>query len=88
KFKGNALWEDIDCAFRIRKAGWRISYCPEAKVRHLRGQKGGCRANGRIVYTYNQFANTAYFAARHAQKKHYHTWFIFWIYRLEYLSRR
>lgn len=42
-YRGNALWEDIDCAFRIRIAGYRIWYCSDAKVNHLRVPDGGCR---------------------------------------------
>jgi len=87
-FKKNALWEDIDCAFRIRKAGWKILYCPDAKVRHVRTHSGGCRAIGAEAYTYHQFANTAYFAARFAQRRYYGAWIRFWKYRLEYVSRR
>ena len=87
-FKKNALWEEIDCAFRMRKSGWRIRYCPEAKVRHLRAQSGGCRSKSAIGYMYHQFANTAYFAARHAPRVYYRSWFRFWKYRLEFLSRR
>jgi hypothetical protein len=33
-FRGNALWEEIDVAFRVRKAGWKIHYCAGAKVKH------------------------------------------------------
>jgi Predicted glycosyltransferases len=87
-FKGNALWEEIDCAFRIRKAGWKIWYCKDARVKHLRDASGGCRSAGPYAYCFHQFANTAYFAARHAPKKYYTSWFVFWKYRLEYLSRK
>ena len=88
RFKGNALWEEIDCAFRLRAAGWKIRYCPEAKVRHFRENFGGCRCASPMAYTYHQFANTAYFAARHAPRAHYRSWMRFWKYRLEFLSRR
>ena len=87
-FTKNALWEEIDCAFRIRNAGWKIWYCADARVRHLRETEGGCRSGGTYAYCFNQFANTACFAARHALKKNYASWFVFWKYRLEYLSRK
>jgi GT2 family glycosyltransferase len=87
-FTKNALWEEIDCAFRMRKAGWKIWYCADARVRHLHIAEGGCRSGGRYAYCFNQFANTAYFAARHAPKKHYVSWLVFWKYLLEFLSRR
>jgi GT2 family glycosyltransferase len=87
-FTKNALWEEIDLAFRMRKAGWKIWYCADARVRHLRDAEGGCRGGETYAYCFHQFANTAYFAARHASKKYYASWFVFWKYRLEYLSRK
>jgi GT2 family glycosyltransferase len=87
-FKKNALWEDVDCAFRIREKGWRIRFCPQAKVRHAREISGGCRMGTGIGSTYHQFANTAYFAARHAPRAYYRSWLRFWKYRLEFMSRR
>jgi GT2 family glycosyltransferase len=90
QFKANALWEEIDCAFRISTTGWKIFYCAEAKVRHLREQSGGCRNQKErgVNYIYHQFANTAYFASRHAQPKYYRSWLKYWKYRLEFLSRK
>jgi GT2 family glycosyltransferase len=87
-FTGNSLWEEIDCAFRLRNAGWKIVYCPDAKVRHKRESYGGCRAYGNVFYTYSQFANTSYFAAKHAKPEYRMRWFMFWKNRMEYLSRR
>jgi GT2 family glycosyltransferase len=89
-FRANALWEEVDCAFRVRRAGWKIFYCAEARVKHLHEQKGGCRRQREqsIGYMYHQFANTAYFAGRYAQPKYYRSWLLFWKYRLEFLSRK
>jgi GT2 family glycosyltransferase len=89
-FKSNSLWEEVDCAFRIRKAGWKIFYCSNARVKHLRVENGGCRGQKEksARYIYHQFANTAYFASRFAQPRYYRSWFRFWKYRLEFLSRR
>jgi GT2 family glycosyltransferase len=89
-FRENALWEEVDCAFRISRAEWKIFYCADARVKHLRAQDGGCRIRQEksVSYLYHQFANTAYFASRHAKPKHYWSWLWFWKYRLEYLSRR
>jgi GT2 family glycosyltransferase len=88
-FKGNALWEEVDCAFRLRKAGWKVFYCAEAKVRHVREKRGGCRTakEKSAGYIYRQFANTAYFACKHAPRQFLRSWFGFWKYRLEFLSR-
>jgi GT2 family glycosyltransferase len=86
-FKHNAWWEEVDAAFRLRKAGYAIWYCHLAPVRHLREKGGGCRVDGKRAYLYHQFANTAYFAARHCEKKYRGSWFTYWKYRLEYESR-
>jgi GT2 family glycosyltransferase len=89
-FRANAYWEEVDCAFRVRRAGWRIFYCADARVKHLREELGGCRSQRErgLRYLYHQFANTAYFASRHAQPKYYRSWLRFWKYRLEFLSRK
>jgi GT2 family glycosyltransferase len=87
-FVNNALWEDVDAAFRLRRAGYIIRYCPDACVVHARDTHGGCRSASRTRYLFFQFANTAYFAARHAKREYYASWFTYWKYRLEYESRR
>jgi glycogen(starch) synthase len=86
-YRSNALWEEIDCCLRILAGRHALHYCAEAKVRHLRRQDGGCRAEKKYRYLYHQFANTAYFGCRFAQTRHYGSWLRFWKYRLEYLSR-
>jgi glycosyltransferase involved in cell wall biosynthesis len=86
-FKNNALWEEVDCCLRLLAKGGALRYCPEAKVKHLREELGGCRDGNRYRYLYHQFANTAYFASRFARPLDYWSWFTFWKYRLEYLSR-
>ena len=83
----NALWEEVDCAFRVRLAGFKIHYCPEAAVVHHRLPGGGCRTDVSHRYIFNQFANTAYFACKFVPRKFWKSWNIFWKYRLEYFSR-
>jgi GT2 family glycosyltransferase len=87
-FIKNALWEDVDCAFRLRAAGWKIWYSADARVRHARDPAGGCRDANAPAYCCYQFSNTAYFAGRHASKIYYVKWLAFWKHRLEYLSRK
>jgi len=36
-----AFYEDLDLAWRLRRAGWRIAYRPEARGRHARGATAG-----------------------------------------------
>jgi GT2 family glycosyltransferase len=87
-YKQNALWEDVDMAFRLQKAGYTLLYSHVAEVIHLREKYGGCRTQQGIAYLFHQFANTAYFALRHAKKKHAGEWFTYWKYRLEYETRK
>ncbi len=87
-FTGNALWEEIDCTFRMRKAGYAVWFWPNAKVDHMRSPLGGCRTATAGRYVFHQFANTAYFACRHAPPRYWRTWLQFWKYRLEYQTRR
>ena len=86
-YKHNALWEEIDLSLRLLAKGVALWYCAGAKAVHMREEEGGCRAQNGRKYLYHQFANTAYFAARFAAPRHYGSWFTFWKYRLEYLSR-
>ena len=87
-YKRNALWEEVDLCLRLIEKGDTIWYCADARVTHLREKSGGCRGTGQYAYLYHQFANTAYFAARFARAADYWSWFTFWRYRLEFLSRR
>jgi GT2 family glycosyltransferase len=87
-FKHNALWEEVDAAFRVRKAGWKVWYCHAALVHHRREAAGGCRADPALLYCFHQFANTAYFAAKHCAPTNRKSWFTYWKYRLEYESRK
>lgn len=34
-------YEDVDLAWRLRRAGWRIRFCPDAVATHARGGSGG-----------------------------------------------
>ncbi len=86
-FSGNALWEEVDLAFRIRASGYKIWYDSEAKVVHLREQTGGCRSSSGSIYLYHQFANTSYFLCKHTPFRFGKRLIVFWWHRLEYFSR-
>lgn len=53
-FAGNALFEDVDFSFRLRRLGKRIIFDPEAVIWHLSHAQGGCetRAQDRVNYYY------------------------------------
>jgi GT2 family glycosyltransferase/SAM-dependent methyltransferase len=83
----NALWEDVDASFRVQNAGYRVWYCANAKVRHVRCTTGGCRSDTSVPHLYYFFSNTAYFAGTYAPRAHVKKWLRFWWYHLEYFSR-
>lgn len=87
RFTGNALWEEVDLAFRLRLDRWQIWFLPTARVRHLRNDVGGCRAHSHSRYLFHLFANTFYFGSKHAPL-HRTMWLRFWKQRLEYLTRK
>jgi glycosyltransferase involved in cell wall biosynthesis len=53
-FEGNAIFEDVDFSFRIRKNGGVIVFDPEATLTHLAVKTGGCntRASDQTNYYY------------------------------------
>jgi GT2 family glycosyltransferase len=53
-FQGNAMFEDVDFSFRLRRQGSRIVFDPTAVVWHLAVKEGGCqtRTQNRVNYYY------------------------------------
>ena len=41
-------YEDVDLAWRLQRAGWRVRYCPDAEATHRRG--GSCAAPSFVEY--------------------------------------
>jgi len=59
--------EDIDWCYRIKQAGWKVVYYPEAVIIHYKGASGGKR-NPRIIY---EFYRAMYlFYKKHYQSKY------------------
>jgi GT2 family glycosyltransferase len=86
-FRHNSLYEDVDCAFRILHTDYKIRYCSDAKVKHLRAGTGGCRTDISYSFLFHSFSNVTYFSLKFLPKSSFKTWIIFWKNRLEYLSR-
>jgi len=42
-YEGNALWEEYDVCFRLRRQGHQIRFEPRAALDHLLAPAGGCR---------------------------------------------
>lgn len=55
-------YEDVDLAWRLRRAGWRVRYCPRAEAAHARGGSG---ANAAFV-EYHLVRNRLWVSLRNA----------------------
>lgn len=63
-----AYFDDPDLCWRIRRAGWTIGHCPDARIVHLEGASTGIReirTQRRRVPGYKMRGRTRYFAKRH-----------------------
>ncbi len=73
--------EDIDLAYRIKKAGWKIIYTPITKITHLKGASGLKKQEKnkltlqakkqRIITTKNFFDAQKIFYQKHYHKKYF-----------------
>lgn len=60
--------EDVDLCLRMRRAGYKIWYCPHAKIWHVNaGSSGGA---GSPLHTYYQTRNRLFFFMRYASGRH------------------
>jgi len=64
-YGGSALLEDADASTRVRRAGWRLRYAPDAAVDHLHHPTGGVRQGGALATECWRFHNTARFVRIH-----------------------
>lgn len=55
-------YEDVDLAWRLRRQGWRIRYCPRAEAVHVRGGSGAAAA----FVEYHLVRNRVWVSARNA----------------------
>jgi GT2 family glycosyltransferase len=53
-FQGNAIFEDTDFSFRLRRLGYKIYFEPQAALIHLATKQGGCetRTKDKVNYYY------------------------------------
>jgi GT2 family glycosyltransferase len=66
---GTALLEDADMAERVRRAGWRLRYEPQAAVDHDHAPTGGVRADSDRLREGWRFHHTARFLRRHRGRR-------------------
>ena len=65
-FAGTALLEDADLSTRVRRAGWRLVYEPDAAVDHEHAPHGGVRTRSDgLASSWWRLHNTARFVRRH-----------------------
>jgi GT2 family glycosyltransferase len=65
---GNALREESDVSFRLRKKGFETLYIPEASLTHLLTPTGGCREDQPTFENFIVFRNEFLFFLRHRPK--------------------
>lgn len=65
--------EDIDLAFRLKKAGWEVMYNPDTKITHLKGASGigSISKPMRVIATKNFFEAMKIFYHKHYAKKYF-----------------
>jgi N-acetylglucosaminyl-diphospho-decaprenol L-rhamnosyltransferase len=63
-----AYFDDPDLCWRIRRAGWLVGHCPDARIMHLEGASTGIRdirQERRRLPGYQMRGRARYFAKRH-----------------------
>lgn len=66
KYTGNAMREETDMSLRVKHAGYRIIFEPNAFIFHRRYEHGGARKiDDRIGWYFHFFSNETYFFLKH-----------------------
>jgi len=65
----NAHFEEVDFAFRMRNLGYKIIYDPNAQIKHLVADSGGCRSDVGKFFYYCQTRNATLFYLKHCKKR-------------------
>lgn len=64
-FAGTGLLEEADFATRIRAAGWKLMFEPQAELLHLSVPAGGNRVDSDLQREWWRFRATAYYIRKH-----------------------
>lgn len=67
-FTGNAYFEGVDLAIRLKAMGVKIEYHPEISLIHLQEPSGGNRVNQKATHTYWMMRNQALLNSNHMNK--------------------
>lgn len=65
---GNAIREESDVSYKLKKLGYLTLFNPKASLFHLVYQKGGCREDKPTYENYIQYRNEMLFFLRHRPK--------------------
>jgi GT2 family glycosyltransferase len=68
RFRGSGLFEEVDMCYRVRRAGYRIRFCPEAALTHTPHARGGGRTGPPLVRLYDRLHNHCVFYFRHIRR--------------------
>lgn len=68
RFRGNALFEEVELCCRLRKHGYAIWYCPRAVVDHYPVDRGGCHGDDSTRYLLDRMHNHAMFYFLHVRR--------------------
>jgi GT2 family glycosyltransferase len=64
-FSGTGLLEEADFSTRVRAAGWKLAFEPEAELLHLSAPAGGNRVTSEQEREWWRFRSTAYYIMKH-----------------------
>lgn len=87
-FTGNALYEDIEFSFRVRKKGYSIKYNPGAIIYHYPDSKGGCHESNNKDYLLERLHNHILFYTLHVNAIPSREFFIYLKNLMEFISRK
>jgi GT2 family glycosyltransferase len=68
RFRGNALFEEVEFCCRLRTHGYGVWYCPRAVVAHYPAGRGGCHADDETRYLLDRMHNHAMFYFLHVRR--------------------
>jgi GT2 family glycosyltransferase len=70
-YRGNAIREDTDMCFRVKKAGYKIVFNPQAALIHYMENSGGTRNSDAGEYWKKFFQNQCYFYLKNFSSPRY-----------------
>lgn len=88
RYKGNALWEEVDLSTELIKQNHKLRYFPDIKVTHKRVEKGGCYSGNSKNHIFWRYHNNMLFYLKHSTFKNIKSFLMEQKNSLEYFSRK